>query len=208
MKFDHTKPFKTRGGQVVELVTDKGRGELKFVGYIADDKDISTWYADGGYLLSRASEYDLVNVKPLKLPDPPEGMQWHRDDWTEEMLPGIKRPLLLGETGTYEILLNGVWKEGTALDIPTPCDAPFMRTDRPLPSAPKMVPLTFEYVSGFVGVEVRADVHQVLSVLGMDHNSIALENVRVTWDSLQRNEWQWRSFQNPTWQPCKMEEKA
>jgi hypothetical protein len=32
-----------------------------------------------------------------RLPDPPPGQQWHRTDWTQEMLPEGYRPLLLGE---------------------------------------------------------------------------------------------------------------
>lgn len=38
-----------------------------------------------------------VSVKPWTLPAPPEGRQWHRTDWTEDMLPEGWRPLLLGE---------------------------------------------------------------------------------------------------------------
>lgn len=36
-------------------------------------------------------------TKPWTLPPPPEGQQWHRTDWTEEMLPKGYRPLLLEE---------------------------------------------------------------------------------------------------------------
>lgn len=32
-----------------------------------------------------------------KLPDPPAGRKWHREDWTQEMLPDGWRPLLYGE---------------------------------------------------------------------------------------------------------------
>jgi hypothetical protein len=38
-----------------------------------------------------------IRLKPWSLPPPPEGMQWHRDDWTEDMLPEGYRPLLAQE---------------------------------------------------------------------------------------------------------------
>lgn len=38
-----------------------------------------------------------IRLKPWSLPPPPDGMKWHRDDWTEEMLPEGYRPLLEGE---------------------------------------------------------------------------------------------------------------
>ena len=36
-------------------------------------------------------------VAEWKLPEPPEGKQWHRTDWTKDMLPEGWRPLLAGE---------------------------------------------------------------------------------------------------------------
>ena len=254
MKFDHTKPFKTRAGKAVELVTAKGRGDRKFVGYIDNQKDIATWLANGRYLHNGESGFDLVNVdpfeelkaayadgkvieyncgtadrpewevissptfegslqyyrvKPWKLPAPPEGMQWHRNDWTEDMLPEGWRPMLLNETGSYEYLNNnGIWEYGCCNRAPTLAHYRHTRTNRPLPSAPKKVPLTFEYVSGFVGVEVRVDTHRIFSVIEIGHKAIEINNVCITWEILQRNAWQWRSVQNPTWQPCEMEENV
>ena len=32
------------------------------------------------------------------------------------MLPGIKRPLLIGKQGLMKLLLNGAWEEGTSLN--------------------------------------------------------------------------------------------
>ena len=205
--FDHTKPFKTRNGKCVELKITDGRAPWRFWGYLNSGGNLCGWQEDGRYMSSTTHSYDLVNVEPWKLPSPPEGMQWHRDDWTEDMLPGIKRPLLIGETGTYEILLNGAWEEGTSLDVPTPHGCPFMRTDRPLPSPPKMVPLTFEYVSKFVGVEFRLNESCVygwrtISINGVDFPCVGL----MSWSELMAHEW--RSFQSPEWQPCEMEVKV
>lgn len=38
-----------------------------------------------------------IRIKEWKLPDPPAGRKWHREDWTQEMLPDGWRPLLAGE---------------------------------------------------------------------------------------------------------------
>jgi hypothetical protein len=207
--FDHTKPFKTRDGQSVDLKISDGRGASKLWGYLGDRFILRGWMEDGRYSISGEHALDLVNIEPWTLPLPPEGMQWHRDDWTEDMLPGIKRPLLIGETGTYERLNdNGVWEDGFAPEVPAPyLDGGFYRTDRPLPSVPKKVPLTFEYVSKFVGVEFRLNESCVygwrtISINGVDFPCVGLRS----WSELMAYEW--RSFQSPEWQPCEMEVKV
>ena len=81
--------------------------------------------------MSAPRSYDLVN-EPWSCH--PTRMFFNGiDDWTEDVVPGIKRPLLIGETGTYEILLNGLGKKEPSLNVPTPLWLPtFMRTDRPI----------------------------------------------------------------------------
>lgn len=97
-----------------------------------------------------------AKVKPWKLPDPPAGKKWHRDDWTKEMLPDGYRPLLKGEktvsnqTWTDEFHTassvdgretNNFWasaRDGIATQV-SPND--FLRTKRPLPVEPVMVQL-------------------------------------------------------------------
>ena len=91
-----------------------------------------------------------------QLPDPPSGREWHRADWTEEMLPDGYRPLLKDERivwGEGKDEYMGNWEEGfynmpnrwhwqshyrTAPLIP---DHGFWRTTRPLPSVTKTIPL-------------------------------------------------------------------
>lgn len=77
-----------------------------------------------------------------RLPDPPPGMQWHRTDWTEEMLPDGYRPLLLEETGECEVFCGDEWFDLTKSEevIPTLEDHDHCRTRRPLPVAPASQP--------------------------------------------------------------------
>lgn len=67
--FDITKPFHTRDGSKVEIISDKGRGEYPIVGYIGDVfRTLDTWTLDG--IFSKAGYMpgnDLVNTKEKKL---------------------------------------------------------------------------------------------------------------------------------------------
>jgi hypothetical protein len=88
----------------------------------------------GGY---NAKE-DELTAAPWKLPEPPMGMQWHRMDWTQDMLPEGYRPLLLGEYGTINIdefasYPNGVWLSVQATGPSVPGQL-HTRTRRPLPA--------------------------------------------------------------------------
>lgn len=73
------------------------------------------------------------------LPPPPAGHKWHRDDWTEEMLPEGYRPLLGGELieKSDEVwqYAEGPWKNETiAVGLTVSSSNHHFRTRRPLPS--------------------------------------------------------------------------
>jgi hypothetical protein len=76
--------------------------------------------------------------EPWKLPEPPAGQEWHRTDWTQEMLPEGWRPLLQGE----KCKAGDEWASWTSLGLPkwTPAaldhisfPSSHSRTRRPLP---------------------------------------------------------------------------
>jgi hypothetical protein len=100
----------------------------------------------GGY---NAKEGELT-AAPWKLPEPPEGRQWHRLDWTQEMLPEGWMPLLLGEYGVINIdefasYPNGVWLSVQATGPSVPGQL-HTRTTRPLhaPSIPQPEEIPYE----------------------------------------------------------------
>lgn len=74
-----------------------------------------------------------------KLPDPPVGHKWHRDDWTQDMLPDGYRPLLECEIDNKEHS-DIDWRSEDAVGFCEPIDAFFangvgwFRTKRPLPT--------------------------------------------------------------------------
>lgn len=86
-------------------------------------------------------------IKPWTLPTPPEGREWHRADWTEDMLPAGWRPLLRGEVFIIgadgdEYQLSGLenafhWQS----HAPDKSDQTRCRTRRPPPTPPKLIPL-------------------------------------------------------------------
>lgn len=88
-----------------------------------------------------------IRLKPWSLPAPPEGQQWHRTDWTEEMLEGGYRPLLLWEkyVGGDEYFCKGsnVWRVETCHcseivrnnDIHRRTKRPFPQPEQPDPYA-------------------------------------------------------------------------
>jgi len=84
--------------------------------------------------------------KPWTLSPPPEGQQWHRTDWTEEMLPEGYRPLLLNEQPLDgdEVFKSPAWfkQEIWELEYVAVSDHYHERTRRPLPpTEPVLVPL-------------------------------------------------------------------
>jgi hypothetical protein len=100
----------------------------------------------GGY---NAKE-DELTAAPWKLPEPPEGMQWHRTDWTQDMLPEGYRPLLLGEYAAinadeFASYPNGVWLavKATGRSVPGQLHT---RTRRhlPAPSTPQPEEIPYE----------------------------------------------------------------
>lgn len=84
-----------------------------------------------------------IQPQPWSLPAPPPGRQWHRTDWTQEMLPEGTRPLLLGEWNDVgdEILpaqgghLYGEGWQEAETNYQADENTWHLRTRRPLPEA-------------------------------------------------------------------------
>jgi hypothetical protein len=141
-KIDWTKPVQTKENPP-RRVTDINRFNSQSypISGIVDGYKY-TWTEDGSYMGDKEDEFNLENIPSpaWQLPPPPPGRQWHRvDGWTEEMLPQGYRPLLVGETGSYEHSTRGdYWVTGSWETAPAPLASYcFYRTSRPLPSQPQ-----------------------------------------------------------------------
>lgn len=82
---------------------------------------------------------------PWQLPAPPAGRRWHRDDWTQDMLPDGWRPFLIDEAISKgdEILTHNGFREFVdrcAGQLPACPSSEFCRTRRPLPTAETVMP--------------------------------------------------------------------
>ena len=91
--------------------------------------------------------FETSKPKPASwtLPPPPAGQEWHRTDWTEDMLPDGWRPLLKGEAykNGDEYKHYSEWRVETNVSSYQTTDYCHYhtRTRRPLPTPPRMAPL-------------------------------------------------------------------
>lgn len=82
----------------------------------------------------------LPGFRPLR-----DGESWHRQDFTEDMLAGSWRPLLLEELPVHGDEISTTWSgwrqmQGKALLTGAKSREPLQRTRRPLPEPAKVVP--------------------------------------------------------------------
>lgn len=143
-----------------------------------------------------------------RLPDPPPGQQWHRTDWTADMLPEGYRPLLKGEDmqdgderlfwGRWEIKSHGCgWFFENADEHHV-----LGRTRRPLPAPVEYIPLEPE------GVQPGSVVRCVGATWWKQVTGVRAENITVcaagnlSWQEL-ADIWEILRPGNKTWEPCK-----
>ncbi len=104
---------------------------------------VTTSRNDIGFFLDSGNIVRAKPVPPWSLPAPPEGREWHRADWTEDMLPEGWRPVLEGENYNYGDMrfCCGDWVLRTA-HYKAERIHPHSRTRRPLPTPPTLRPWT------------------------------------------------------------------
>ncbi len=172
----------------------------------------STWVscATYGYAVgeNEACHYYREVPQPAKewrLPAPPPGRQWHRTDWTQDMLPEGYRPLLLGEVEQRqdEVLIDGEWSTGPLSTKNGAQRIDFLRrTRRPLPAPVEYIPLGPEDVQpGSVVRTIGASWwKQVTGVRAENATVCAAGN--LSWPEL-ANKWEILRPGSSTWEPCK-----
>lgn len=131
--------------------------------YGKDENSVEFYCLDGSWskhtdlsLLHRSPH--LYRIKPFVLPPPPPGREWHRTDWTRDMLPKGYRPLLnheRPERGDEVLMSSSVWQQQDAQQLELPADYTqnHQRTTRPLPTpeqppAPSFANITFAWMGG------------------------------------------------------------
>jgi hypothetical protein len=152
----------------------------------------------------------LVTFTDGKIDPPPFG-QWHREDWTPEMLAGGWRPLLLGEAWIAGDWIKRTYKKeweegrqntGDILDKPTSKDTDHCRTRRPLPAPPaeEWVPLTAEDVPP--GSALSYNKGQTWEIITkVEFTGVETDSRGFTWEALAADRDILRPGQD--WQPAK-----
>ena len=161
-----------------------------------------------------------IRIKPWSMPEPPNGIRWHRYDFTEEDLPDGWRPLLIGELHqegdevTNKECISG-WEKADGLLNEPPDPDWHSRTRRPLPQTlpvePEYVPLGPEDVppgSVFRQAHWNPGVSRDrLSVLGngvltaVSGESVPYLSI-LKWDELYAG-WQILRPGTTEWVPCR-----
>lgn len=144
-----------------------------------------------------------------------DGQEWHRQDWTKEMLPEGWRPLIVGEDGVeYEFYYRSKWGAGSHTHG-NPLDGTkdfwHRRTRRPLPvptrpwSKPEDVPGTVCWLRTFFdktsdALIIATDRFGIYCVKQADGSNTHVG--LVTWKELQSGE---HSTDRITWKPCQVQ---
>lgn len=109
----------------------------------------------------------------------PPGREWHRQDWTRDMLPAPYRPLMLGENRLDENRIDEdqyfdpdskTWEKGRGLS-PMSSDHYHSRTTRPIPVKPAPVLTPEQIADGWVewnGGECPVEPESVPAVMFID----------------------------------------
>jgi hypothetical protein len=146
-KIDWTKPVQTKENPPRRVNDIKRRCDQGYPIVGSVDDFLYTWTENGEHIIGDdRNDFNLENIPTpaWQLQPPPPGRMWHRvDGWTEEMLPQDYRPLLVGETGSYEHSTFGkCWISGSWETAPTPLASYcFYRTNRPFPPQPQAPPV-------------------------------------------------------------------
>ena len=147
-----------------------------------------------------------------------DGQEWHRNDWTEDMLPEGWRPMTKGELMLkfqHEYSSNGKnWVVQASDVVCQPChDSDFIRTRRPLPTVAKLVPLGPEDVPpGSVIRSTKSVVPKswisVLNVISIGVEIAGNDGI-TTLNFLRLKEECWEISRDggKTWQKCHKEGK-
>jgi hypothetical protein len=197
---DITKPVRTKCGDHVEIISDKGREPYTLVGYIGNGRELDEWAADGAYLAGTKSNNDLENYEPEPQPEP------QPEEWAAE-----KAAFAAGKViqFTDDAIHCGKW-----IDAPDPAwktqkdDHAFLnpryriKPEQPEPQWVPMEPCDVPCLSLIKAGGVEAAVLRV-STHGVYICGLAGNIYEVEYDEL-FEAWQIKR-PNEGWKPCKKE---
>lgn len=146
----------------------------------------------------------MFRLKPWSLPAPPEDREWHRTDWTEEMLPSPYRPMLLNEVREPG---DEYWSSEDRWDK-TPEKGllllrgynMFFRTTRPLPPARRKVPLEFQDI--VPGACIRRAAGRWYQIAECHGTGVCAHCGFISFITLKAEDWQILKPGSSVWENC------
>lgn len=172
------------------------------------------WTPQMGDVMSAVTNGYQIRLKQWHLPAPPDGYEWHRTDWTEEMLPDGWRPQYLGESNAeYEASCDGLnwtrYSGAYSIRAKTPQSlTTFFRTKAPLPpQKPKLREVQLCEDDIKAGDEFLSPSGKRLQWDEIYSIEIAIGGVWKSWQQLKDEGWKIRSIGETEWRKCsRMEE--
>lgn len=154
------------------------------------------------------SDWPNADAKAWRLPDPPTGMEWHRTDWTHDMLPDGWRPLLLheerGDGDMYYSNARKAWRLTESAGDPVGLGSLLTRTQRPLPKPAAKVDLGPEDVPPGSAIR-RIGAHLWRLVSSVTSVGVYAMDDFFTWSQL-RGLFEISRDNGASWKRCEKEE--
>jgi hypothetical protein len=187
---DITKPVRTKCGDHVEIISDKGREPYTLVGYIGNGRELDEWAADGAYLAGTKSNNDLENYEPEPQPEP------QHEEWAAE-----KAAFAAGKKIQYRSDNDPNWTDTKTPIWFSKAGNDFNPQYRIKPE-PQWVPMEPDDI--VVGMEFTNDTGTRYQWTEVDTYGVTLLDSSISFEQLLRLGYEYR-INGGEWKPCKKE---
>ena len=195
---DITKPVRTKNGQSVEIISNKGRDVFALLGYFGTSQELDRWTMCGKYYGPKSTSLlDLENYEPEPQPEPKP------EEWAAE-----KAAFAVGKVIQYyakglgeweDINGNPLWAKGTQYRIkPEPQWVQLGPEDAP-PGSVIRGPLWGDHSWSSINVSDFGVIW-----LGIDRLSNGVSNHEMSWGRLMESGFEVKR-PGEDWKPCKKE---
>jgi hypothetical protein len=189
---DITKPVRTKCGDHVEIISDKGKPPYLLIGYVGRGTwDIESWRLDGRHSEDGASPGDLENYEPEPQPEP------QPEEWAAE-----KAAFAAGRAIQYRSDNDPIWTDTKTPIWFSKAGNNFNPQYRIKPE-PQWVPMEPDDI--VVGMEFRLmRGGERRRWVRVKPHMVWFDDIAQSFEDLMRKGWQYR-INGGEWKPCKKE---
>jgi hypothetical protein len=188
---DITKPVRTKCGDHVEIISDKGKPPYLLIGYVGRGTwDIESWRLDGRHSEDGASPGDLENYEPEPQPEP------QPEEWAAE-----KAAFAAGKVIQYRSDNDPIWTDTKTPIWFSKAGNNFNPQYRIKPE-PQWVPMEPDDI--VVGMEFTNDTGTRYQWTEVDTYGVTLLDSSISFEQLLRLGYEYR-INGGEWKPCKKE---